>query len=977
MAKWSLAALEGGTATKSTAPMVRTTSPQVNDSGAPATSGRWSLAALRDQPTGTGGGGFEWPDLSQFDVGQFLGDLAKDTVEGAVAPVVAAVETGKGILSDPAVGVLPAAEEGEHFAEAGRQAIKGAAFWGSAFVGGKVLGIAAKPLWRAVASGGAAGATFQAVNELPEFMSKELSPEQYVGSIATTATFGALTGGVITKVPQGSSWAIRQANKVIDLVPGGPEIRDAVGRRLKETYAQTWDKFFTAGQEVLKKAGLGSLAERLRLARSTGGIGGGRLVAGFYRNVQGLKEDEKKLLGTMLDKINFRKPVEAVNVAAFKMEFAPDMAEARFADILHRARNEARRLRVIAVAMQKAGVQVYDPINDRFHSFVLRNEYLPHRITNPDIYRVGGEFRGKAVDAIQAELRSDRRTAELFVDSMADRIAQENVEFIEGRVSSLGAAHYLQGRRFNVPGYETDVAKILPQYYEHATRRLANHALFGPVEPTEAAVRATQEGMFSREDFDAMLAKPPGPEQLQMDEIIGAGGKGMIKTTLPEKPPTGAEELRIARRQEVFKQASRDLAVERRYPRAFDEINAMEDGTLKTLSRSIVRRQLGAIDAVPFGETTLSRFARLEVVTKLALGAIAQPSQMLSGIMRTEFRGSIKNMFKAFSGDAEALDFATRASVVLKGLVRQSEQSLTARDTDFLERVFFTQFDLKSRVFGALQGRAFAEHQARKMATLYRQFRGADGGLALAPERVRKQIAAIERRLIGLGLDPVAINQRGGWLTDKELLKAAQTVSTDVNFWGDSLSLPEFFRSPYGRFVTQFKSFGFQQSKLIKDHIIKPLAKGDWGPATRFALTMPLGGELIADLKALARARSARFEDTGEPDAFVLRVAENIANGAGFGLAADAFEATRYGLSGSMGLMIGPIGGTIAKGFSAGGELIRGQPVKAIRLGIEEGIPGLTAVAASVNPVARAALPAVAAVSPAISNLLLPKRERP
>lgn len=910
---------------------------------------------------------------SEFDLGEFLAEMGRDTIEGAVAPVSAAWNAGRAILADPTIGVLPASEQEEFAQEAGRQAIKGAAFWGSTLVGGRILGMAAKPLWRAVAAGGAGTGTFQTINLLPEFMSDEgMSPNEYFGSIATAATFGGLTGGVISRVPQGSRWAVRQANRVIDAIPGGARVRTEIGSRISQAYTHASMKFFTSGQEVLKRVGLENVAKQLLLARSTGLFVGGRHVAGFYRNVEGLKQNELELMGSILDRVNFRQPVEEWYRRGLKAEFAPDMPIKRFNDIFGRAEVESRRLWLVGKMIQRLGVKTYDPDNDTFHSFVLRNSYLPHRIVNADLFRSGGIHRAEAIRKAATKYQLTEADATAWVDTFADRLAVANGEFASlppgavGQSFTAHAGHYLQGRNLDLPGFETNVRNVLPQYYEHTARRMANHALFGPTDASENAVRTAQLGMFDRQDWNALVrAAPSGAEQLAIEEFKNVAGQGVKRSLVSPPGPTGTDAVQ-ALKTEAQKSLARTNAIMSRYPRAFEQLGQVQDPELRALSEKIIRRQLGAIENTPYGEGTLRKLAVLEVVTKLALGAIAQPSQMLSAIARTGFRSSIKNMFKAFAGDPDAMDFAIRSGVVLRGIVRQSEQSLTQGGQDFLEKVFFTQADIKSRVFGALQGRSFAEHMARKLALLNKRFPA-----NVRPAGVQKQMAKIEQKLVGLGLDPGRITARGGYLSEQDMLQAGQTVSGDVNFWGDSLSLPEFFRSSYGKYITQFKSFGFQQSRMIKEHILKPLIKGDWGPVTRFAITMPLGGEIIANLKALARARTGRFEENPEPDAVVLRIAENISNAAGFGIAYDAFEATRYGMSGSLGFFAGPIGGTAAKAMTAAGEFSRGEPEKALRLGIETGLPALTALAAP------AALPIAAVVSPALSNILLPKRERP
>lgn len=902
-----------------------------------------------------------------FDLGEFGREIVVDTIEGAVAPVKAAISAGRAILADPMLGVLPAGEQEEDWGEAGKQAVKGAAFWGSMLVGGRAMGMVAKPLWKMAVAGATGAGTFETINKLPEFMSGEIQWPEYTQSVATAATFGGVFGGVLGAIPGGSKFALRQANKMIDSVPGGAKIRNEITGRIRETITPAWHKFTTSGEQLLKKAGLEPLAVQLRLARSTGAMTGGRFVAGFLWNTKGMKAPEFEMMGTILDQVNFRNPISAPELRGLFNQFADGvMPEAKFVQIFGKARNEAKRLRKIGDLLQKSGIEVYDPVTDQFHTFMLRDMYLPHRFNNPEAYRVGGKWRQAAIDKVGEQLGLYEDDAANWIDRFADRIQAEMSDYVDRRTASVGASHYLQGRSIGLPGYELNVSKVLPQYYEHAGRRLANHAVFGRTNAVEDAVRTAQTGMFSEAEMRGLVRLPAQPnagEQIGIDQILLEGGRGRgMKRTLVERPervPKSAEEAVRQRRNEGVKDAMKAYGIEMRYPRAFDQLKTVEDPQMKAMVTNIVRRQLGGLDPSPYGEKALSRLAKLEVVTKLALGAIAQPSQMLSAVVRTGWTGSFKNFLKVVGGDPEAIDFAIRSGVLLKGVVRQSEQSLTAKGQDFLERVYFTQLDLKSRVFGALQGASFAEHQSRKLAMLAKRF-----PMELRPTRVANQMAKIEQKLTQLGLDPADIVRRGGYLTEKQLLKAGQTVSGDVNFWGDSLALPEYMRSPYGRYVTQFKSFGFQQSKLIKDHVIAPMRRGDFGPAIRFAMITPLGGEIIADLKGMLRARKKRF--SGE-QGWLERVWENIANAAGFGLVADGFEATKYGMSGSFGLMAGPIGGTVAKTMTATGDLVRGQPKKAGQLIIETGLPGLAAVA--FPPV----LPLVAAGAPALSNLLISK----
>jgi hypothetical protein len=719
-----------------------------------------------------------------------------------------------------------------------------------------------------------------------------------------------------------------------------------------------------------------------------GGFTAARMISVFGGNTKDLGEQQKMIMGAVMDSVPFHLPqkpgvrVRTMNLIREKYgDYIGKFTDEEFNIVWTRAKKESGQLRKIGELMSKANVKVYDEASDNLHTFVLRDSYYPHRLVNDKFYRPGGKHYDEAVKKVMKKYEMYEHDAKVWVDEFADRIAEQNGDFVAGKTATLSSTYYLKGRNLDLPGFELNVEKVLPQYYEHAAKRLHTHIMFGPKEVMDA-VRPIQQGMFPRDDWNALLKDRTTTIQPGLSsEMETITGQGMKKTKLPSKEPVGQEEIIKARIEKSKLENAKFNSTMRRYPGAYEELAKLPEGSeQQKLAESIIRHQLGAIEAPIWGEETLNRLSNLEVVTKLALGAIAQPSQIFSAVVRTQFRSSVKNLMRTFN-DPDAADFALRSAVTLKSVVRQSEQSLGAKDTDFLSKVFFTQMDIKSRIFGALQGSSFAEHQASTLSKLVRKFpvvRDPETNLFSKtfgrPPKIQAQMQKIERKLTELGLDPVKIIKRGGYLTEEEHLMAANTVSMDVNFWGDSLSLPEFFRSPVGRYVTQFKSFGFQQSKLIKDHLIKPIIQhGDWGPFTRFVIAMPMAGEVIADAKALVRANYRRF--TAGQSEGITRILENIANAAGFGLVYDAYEATKYGNSGSLGFIAGPIGTDTAKMMSAVGELSRGKPKKMAREMIEVGLP-----AATLMPTLRnipGLTPAVAAAAPAISNLLLPKREAP
>lgn len=897
-----------------------------------------------------------------------LEDVVKDMAEGAAAPFTGAWHAGLGLLADPMIRVLPLETQQQNLAEAERLGWKGAGFWGSMFVGGPVAKLPIALVWKMGLAGAAMGTTYTALEQAPNLIHGYEDPKTFASDIATSATFGALTGGALAMVPPvakvgaqvgraTTGGVIKALNKAIDLTPGGGAVRAKTQQFVKASFGHLWDWTSTSGEVVLQKAGLNGLVTQFKAARSAAALKAGELVAGMTKNFEGLSDSELQRVAFFIEKFDFTDP-ELFKVAE---AYTNNPADLR---LFVRAQREASRMIELGQAMTKAGMQVYSPEDNEFYRFALRRNYIPHRFVNPEFYQPGGAHREDVIGIVMRKTGRTREQAESWVDNFAQRIQNSNEGVVSGRFPAGTSGHYLIGRQMGLPGYETRLDRILPQYYEHVSRRLTNHIIFGPDPLTEAVKTGLKES-----GVDAGGTLTPEAALVQAGPVV-----------FKEPPPKVAGMWPIIyARQRAAERAARALgAVEFKYPKAFMQLDAVADPQMKDLATKVVRGQFGMLDNPAFGGGALEWAAKTEVITKLALGAISQPSQMMSAVVRTSYKGAMRDFFRFMSRDPEVLDFAIRSSVALRHVIRESQQTLTGKETEFLDKVLFTQFDVSSRVYGAIRGAGYAEHMAQELvATVKRgealaQANGvvkAGAQVVGVPKAIQKRIANITERFAKLGIDANEIVSQGGILSNEQLLKAAQTTSMDVNFWGDQLSLPVFYRGAYGRFLTQFKSFGFQQTKLVKDHIAKPFVKwlfnepgGDPAPMVRFMTLMPGGGEAISDLKSLARAKE-------RPRALVERLAENMSNAAGWGLLYDATRATDFGAAGTFGLLSGPIVSDVAKLGAAVGEAKRGKPTKIARFALEEGLPiGAYYLAPPLAPFA-------AAVTPALSNLLLPKRE--
>jgi hypothetical protein len=191
-------------------------------------------------------------------------------------------------------------------------------------------------------------------------------------------------------------------------------------------------------------------------------------------------------------------------------------------------------------------------------------------------------------------------------------------------------------------------------------------------------------------------------------------------------------------------------------------------------------------------------------------------------------------------------------------------------------------------------------------------------------------------RLTTLGLDPNQLLQRG--LTPEDLLHAGNKMTRIVLGGRNVLDLPPVWRnSTAGRLLTMFKPFFFNQTKFLKDYVIKPALKGkDFRPLIYAAVMYPTLGEAIADLKYFVRGKG--LDDRPDWDQFPAdRIIDNIAQVGGFGITADIMDALNSGTpTTTYRFLTGPVVGDIVdlKRMLSGGS-------ESLERGLLRRIPGV------------------------------------
>lgn len=808
---------------------------------------------------------------------------------GAVNVAAAAVPYGK-------LGVAAARPISnrliQRVAEAEISSIAALASWSAA-----QAAVEGESVREAALTGAAAGAVLPAVGPALGAVTRPLAK----GAIKLPGALGehvvAPTAKVVNRL------AGRLPEKAAKAV-GGVVSRNPVYESTKDFLTHFADRALYTGEYALRKLGQGKVADELMEARTEEHILKGMWQARFEQIAAGMKpapistRGERKNLKLMRE--TFGQMIDSSDEEAARLA-----AKVPFGDDLLKRREAYKQLRdEIADLAEQYGVTQFDAKTGHLRYFIRRQDWgLPHVYVNLDKMVKPGKLQDKAVAAIQEQYPTitKERAVKILNGLHKRQEAALKAESHEG----MGYAN-LQGRRYNLPGYNLDPYAVLPEYFNHMARRIVNHKRFGVM--------------------------PEGP--------VAELGAARLSPRLKDQ-----------------------------FPKAFEMLDSIEDPASRRVAERIIQRQIGGVET-DYTARKAAKMFQPQAVIKLGLAPISQLSQI--GTATTQYgayRQAATNLFKTITRDPESHVAALRTGAFHETLARQHIAEITGQGTGLspwvtksLEKTGFSGADRMAREFGTLQGFSYAQHQAEKMANLLPRRDVAKG---LEKAYINRTLAAIEKRFVELGIDPEKIVAQGGVLEQDDLLRAGQKLSTTANFWGDSLSLPEYFRSPWGRVFMQFKSFSYQQAAFLKHAVLDPAVKdGNLAPLARLLAAQGVAGEVIADLRSLASLRERDKEG-------FARVVDNLGYGAAFGLYYDGLRATTF--PGGVGnFILGP-------GFGDASTIIEGGARSVIRtaktgdftLDRKLGKKLIQVAPAFMGPLA----PYGSMASPAVQNLVYPPKE--
>lgn len=227
---------------------------------------------------------------------------------------------------------------------------------------------------------------------------------------------------------------------------------------------KVWDNMVTATESVFDQAGLGNLLDNMHVARMEAVRLGGYLDRSKTENLAGLDADGHAVVSGLIER--------RISPSSVRKLYG----EEKGSILVRAAADEDRRLKYVGQLLRAYGVPTYNAATGELYNFVLRDNYLPHIIVNPEALAADPGLRRQAIKIIAEKKGLPLPEAELHFNQWAERAKgeaeQEALHGVPGRAT-------MEARLYGLPGYSLDLPNVLSTYYQRSARLIAFHRRLG------------------------------------------------------------------------------------------------------------------------------------------------------------------------------------------------------------------------------------------------------------------------------------------------------------------------------------------------------------------------------------------------------------------------------------------------------------------------------------------------------------------
>lgn len=300
-----------------------------------------------------------------------------------------------------------------------------------------------------------------------------------------------------------------------------------------------------------------------------------------------------------------------------------------------------------------------------------------------------------------------------------------------------------------------------------------------------------------------------------------------------------------------------------------------------------------------------------EALTKLPLAVIANASQFGLVAARTGIGPMAKGLAASVTraGRQAAQELGVVSDMSLRELYRdvgepEGLSGAVGKTSDTVLKPF-NAVEKWDRTVGANAGRAWADVVEKRL------------GSARNSEWTGRELDRLN-----FSKEEIADIRSRGRLTKEDRDRIAWAITDQTQFLGRAYRRSQFFNTPAGEVIGQFKSFAINAGRMMKQAVFDEAKRGNLKPLATVAVLFPVIGEGVQDVKALVRGSE-------RPDSLAGRLIDNVFAVGGFGLATDFVQSLQYGEHGVANFLGGPAVSdamqVLTRGYRAGQAAFSGD----------------------------------------------------
>lgn len=304
---------------------------------------------------------------------------------------------------------------------------------------------------------------------------------------------------------------------------------------------RNWDYIATRSEKVFEDFKLLPLITNMHVARIEASRIAGKWVAGMKTNLDAYTPEIHEHISALMER---RMTPSALIAKLGQKEAAP---------IIRAAAQEQRRLKEVGRLLQAWGIPMHNSATGDLYNFVMRKNYMPHIIVNPETLVNDPKLRAQSIAAIAKKTGKSLQEAEADFLQWADRAKFDAAN--EASSGTIGRAT-MEARLYGLPGYSMDLPNVLNLYYQKAGRLLAFHRRLGRHVPDvnvwgggdDAAAIADAPKPWGGPGGQMELFAPensaPGTLQPGM-KVVVEGNRGPIEATVVNPAANNKGQVRV------------------------------------------------------------------------------------------------------------------------------------------------------------------------------------------------------------------------------------------------------------------------------------------------------------------------------------------------------------------------------------------------------------------------------------------------